>query len=92
VALLAAELQRRGGDERVAIVVLEPTLLPDFARAAARHGNIVVVAGRDEIETLQYTRRSTGVGAAEYLAGLQFSRLIVAGLPNAGASNANFGY
>jgi hypothetical protein len=89
----AAELAREAGDERVAVIVLEPLLLSAFANAAREGGlNVSIIEGRDDVETLQYARRSTIIGGAEFLAGLQFGAVLVAGLPAVNGRYANLGH
>ncbi|HZR15072.1 MAG TPA: UvrD-helicase domain-containing protein [Acidimicrobiia bacterium] len=82
------------GDARVAVVVLEPSCLEQLITAAgnARLGNVSVIQGRDDIEALRYTRRSTVLAAAEYVGGLQFDSVLVAGLPDTHTGVAHLGH
>jgi len=69
-------------DERVAVIgegvdeleALQRELLELEAIAGRRLG--VVIAGRDDIEQLNYSRKSLVVSAAEFCAGLQFTHVI----------------
>lgn len=92
VARSLAALQAQAGSDRVALVVLEATSLPTYVEVAERHTSVAVISGRDDVEKLQYTRRSAVVGAAEFLAGLQFSAVVVAGFPNTSDGYANLGH
>jgi hypothetical protein len=53
---------------------------------------VSIIATRDDVEGAQYRRRGILMGPAEYLAGLQFDSVIVAGLPDSGTGFANLGY
>jgi isopropylmalate/homocitrate/citramalate synthase len=44
--------------------------------------NVVGIESRDDVDMLRYSRRRVVIGAAEYLAGLQFWGIVVAGLPD----------
>ncbi len=80
------------GDDRVALVVIDPLALNDYAAFEGARPNVTVIRGRDDIEALQYARRSVVVSAAEYVAGLQFSVVIVAGFPGDSNRIANLGH
>ncbi len=53
---------------------------------------VSVIASREDIDILQYRRRGLVIGPAEYLAGLQFDSVLIAGLPDISTSFANQGY
>jgi len=53
---------------------------------------VSVIASREDIDILQYRRRGIVMGPAEYLAGLQFDFVLVAGLPDSSTGFANQGY
>lgn len=72
---------------RVALAIVESRMWPryaDLATSLARSGkfHITTIAGRSDIEGLGYRKRGLVVGAAEYLAGLQFDSVLIAGLPD----------
>ena len=78
---------------RTAIVVLNPLLLPDFATAAeGRCHAVVTISSRADVAELRYRKRSVVVSAAEYLGGLQFARVVVAGFQDTRGGFANRGY
>ena len=52
---------------------------------------VSVIADRDDIELVQYRRRGLVVAPAEYLAGLQFDSVFIAGLPHSVIGVANIG-
>lgn len=51
-----------------------------------------VLTSRDDINTLQYRRRGVVIAPAEFLAGLQFDAVFVAGMPDLTTTTANQGY
>lgn len=53
--------------------------------------HVSIIAGRGDIEGLGYRKRGLVVGLAEYLAGLQFDTVLVAGIPdlNPGSRTSN---
>lgn len=53
---------------------------------------VSIIESRDDAEGAQYRHRGILMGPAEYLAGLQFDSVIVAGLPDSGTGFANLGY
>jgi hypothetical protein len=53
---------------------------------------VSIIESRDDAEGTQYRHRGILMGPAEYLAGLQFDSVIVAGLPDSGSGFANLGY
>jgi hypothetical protein len=88
----AERASRRDGEDRVAVVLVDPIALEVYGAAAESRTNVTLIRGRDDIVSLQYARRSIAVGAAEYLAGLQFGTVIVAGFPRDTNRNANLGH
>lgn len=93
-----AGLVRRGRTPgRTAIAVVDESLFPAFralAEAASEQsrGSVSIIASRDDVEMLQYAPRRVVVGPVEYLAGLQFDRVVVAGLPDTRSATANAPY
>lgn len=81
-----------GADDRVAIVLLDPLVLNKYAEYDGERPNTTAIRGRDDIDALQYSRRSVVLSAAEYVAGLQFAVVIVAGFPPDANRAANLGY
>lgn len=70
------------GSRRVAVVLIEPSRIPEFSSSFERRGNsLVVIKSRDDVDTIRYAKRSIVLSASEYLAGLQFDDVIVAGFP-----------
>ncbi|UYB40594.1 AAA family ATPase [Streptomyces sp. Je 1-4] len=72
---------------RLALAVVDTHQWQRFSDLASRIGHsgkfhVSTVSGRSDIEGLGYRRRGLVVGPAEYLAGLQFDSVIVAGIPN----------
>ncbi|WP_437653704.1 UvrD-helicase domain-containing protein [Sorangium sp. So ce1182] len=93
VARRGAESEPDASSDRTAVVILDQLRLPAFVAALRQHKTrIVVIESRDDIDSLKYSRRSVVVGAAEYLAGLQFDRVIIAGAPPRSAATANQGH
>jgi hypothetical protein len=83
---------RRDGADRVAVVLVDPIALEVYGPAAEARSNMTLIRGRDDIVSLQYARRSVAVGPAEYLAGLQFGTVVVAGFPPHSNRTANLGH
>jgi hypothetical protein len=72
---------------RVALAVVDMKQWRRFSDLAASIGqsgkyNVSAISGRSDIEGLGYRRRGLVVGSAEYLAGLQFDTVLVAGIPD----------
>ncbi|MGH3005680.1 MAG: hypothetical protein ACRDOS_07245 [Gaiellaceae bacterium] len=88
----ARHAARVPSEERVAIVLIDPLVLNDYAEIAEAKTGVTLIRGRDEVEALQYSRRSIVVSAAEYVAGLQFGVVIVAGFPPESNRTANLGH
>jgi len=68
---------------RVAVVLVDREALDEYAKAAATPdvGRVNVLSSRDDLVSLQYEKRTVVLGPAEYVAGLQFDAVVVAGLP-----------
>jgi hypothetical protein len=79
-------------EDRVAIVLLDPLALNDYADYDGARPNTIVIRGRDDLDALQYSRRSVILSTAEYVAGLQFAVVIVAGFPDDSNKTAHLGY
>lgn len=88
----ASHASNAGVDDRVAIVLMDSLSLNDYAAAGGAKRNMTIVRGRDEIDSLQYSRRSVVLSAAEYVAGLQFAVVIIAGFPHDSNRTANLGH
>ncbi|MER7872179.1 UvrD-helicase domain-containing protein [Streptomyces solisilvae] len=93
IARAVQELYQEG---RLALAVVDSRQWQRFSGLASRIGtsgkfHVSTVSGRTDIEGLGYRSRGLVVGPAEYLAGLQFDTLLVAGIPdlNATGSTAN---
>jgi hypothetical protein len=76
---------------RLALAVVDTRQWPRFSELASRIGHsakfhVSTVSGRSDIEGLGYRRRGLVVGPAEYLAGLQFNSVLVAGIPDLNAA------
>ena len=76
---------------RVALAVVDTRQWPRFSNLASGIGHsakfhVSTVSGRSDIEGLGYRRRGLVVGPAEYLAGLQFDSVLVAGIPDMNAT------
>jgi hypothetical protein len=79
--------------ERVAVVLLDPLALPRFEAATHNvRGAFCIIQSRDDVDTLRYQRRSIVLTAAEYIGGLQFDHVVVAGFPETAQSVANLGH
>lgn len=82
------------GEDRAAVIVLEPGVLHDFKTQVVAEGtsHVSIIESRDDVDRLRYSRRSVVVGAAEYLGGLQFKSVLICGLPDSGGAFANLGH
>ncbi|MEO3787454.1 DEAD/DEAH box helicase [Actinocorallia sp. B10E7] len=81
---------------RLALAVVDTRQWRRFSELASHIGqsgkfHVSTISGRSDIEGLGYRRRGLVVGPAEYLAGLQFDSVLVAGIPdlNVAAPTAN---
>lgn len=87
------ELYSKG---RVALAVVDVRAWRRYAEFAFNIGtsgryHVSAITGRSDIEGIGYRKKGLVVGAAEYLAGLQFDAVLVAGVPDlrAGVSASN---
>lgn len=72
---------------RMALAVVDQRQWGRFSRLAAQIGasgrfHVSTISGRSDVDGLGYRRRGLVVGPAEYLAGLQFDTVLVAGIPD----------
>jgi hypothetical protein len=72
---------------RLALAIVDSRQWRRFSDLASRIGNsgkfhVSVISGRTDVEGAGYRRRGLVVGPAEYLAGLQFDAVLVAGIPD----------
>jgi len=68
--------------DRLAVILIEENRLDEFIESVQGAGlPYVKIQNRDDIDTLRYAKRSIVFAAAEYIAGLQFEEVIVAGFP-----------
>ena len=80
-------------DGRVAIVLLDPLLLPQYqARLDALDVKTVLIASRNDTERLRYTKKGIVLSAAEYVAGLQFNTVLCGGFVNTSTTVAHSGH
>lgn len=84
IAKAVQELYPRG---RLALAVVDSRSWPRFSELASRIGqsskfHVSTISGRSDVEGLGYRSRGLVVGPAEYLAGLQFDVVLVAGVPD----------
>lgn len=72
---------------RIALAVVDTRQWARFSELASRIGasrryHVSTISGRSDIEGVGYRSRGLVVGPAEYLAGLQFDTVLVAGIPD----------
>jgi hypothetical protein len=72
---------------QIALAVVDTRQWPRFSKLASRISQsgkykVLTISGRSDIEALAYRRYGLVVGPAEYLAGLQFKTVLVAGIPD----------
>lgn len=84
------ELYSRG---RIALAIVDPRQWRRYSELASNIGrsarfHVATISGRSDIEGLGYRGRGLVVGPAEYLAGLQFEVVLVAGVPDMGSTVA----
>ena len=78
----AARHGHHGSSHRVAVVLLDDRRLPEFDGAFQGKGiPLVEIRSRDDIDALRYSKRSVVLSSAEYVGGLQFDDVFVAGFP-----------
>lgn len=87
-------LEQTGPNEHLAIVLLDPLRLTDYETTAQGLPKLrfTMIRGKDDVEKLRYSRRSLVVSAAEYVAGLQFSHVLVSGFPRTDTRGAASSY
>lgn len=86
-----------GGGGQIAVAIVDQTkfriyenlMAPLLKNAGVK---VSVISSREDVEIVQYTRHGIVLGPAEYLAGLQFDSVFIAGLPESGTGIANPGY
>lgn len=71
---------------RIALAIVDPRQWGRFSGLAAQIGkspkfNVSAVSGRADIDGVGYRRHGLVVASAEYLAGLQFESVLIAGIP-----------
>ena len=76
---------------RLALAVVDTRQWQRFSDLASRIGHsgkfhVSTISGRSDIEGLGYRHRGLVVGPSEYLAGLQFDSVLVAGIPDLNAA------
>ena len=76
---------------RLALAVVDTRQWARFSDLASRIGNsakfhVSTISGRSEIDGFGYRRHGLIVGPSEYLAGLQFDSVLVAGIPDLNAA------
>ncbi|RSM63168.1 hypothetical protein DMH03_14230 [Amycolatopsis sp. WAC 01376] len=84
---IAKAVQRLYHSGRIALAVVDSRQWRRFSELASRIGtsgkfHVSTISGRTDIEGLGYRSRGLVVGPAEYLAGLQFDVVLVAGIPD----------
>lgn len=89
IAKAVHELYPRG---RLALAIVDMRLWRRFSALASRLGasskfHVTTITGRTDIDGLGYRHRGLVVGPAEYLAGLQFDAVLIAGVPSMRAGN-----
>lgn len=72
---------------RLALAIVDDRHWQRYSELASRIGqsgkfHVSTISGRTDVEGLGYRRRGLVVGPAEYLAGLQFYTVLVAGIPD----------
>ncbi|MFD9892677.1 UvrD-helicase domain-containing protein [Amycolatopsis sp. NPDC059027] len=72
---------------RLALAIVDNRHWQRFSELASRIGasgkfHVSTISGRTDVEGLGYRNRGLVVGPAEYLAGLQFDTVLVAGIPD----------
>jgi len=71
------------GSSRLAVILVDSMRLPEFCEEVSEVKlPVIVLENRDDVDTLRYSKRSVVFSAAEYVAGLQFDDVIVAGFPH----------
>jgi len=81
-AMARANSLREGGGHP-ALLVLDDRLFTPYAEMVKDRSDVSVITSRDDLPSLQHSRRRIVLGLAEHVAGLQFEDVLVAGLPEA---------
>lgn len=89
---IARAVQDRYQSGRMALAIVDTRQWRRFSELASLIGkspkfHVSTIAGRSDIEGLGYRKRGLVVGLAEYLAGLQFDTVLVAGIPDLSPGN-----
>jgi hypothetical protein len=92
IADVANRLTDRASEERIAIILVDSLAMERYAELNIKGVSVLALQGRDDVGALQYSKRAVVVSPAEYVAGLQFSTVIVAGFPPTMARRANLGH
>jgi hypothetical protein len=72
-----------GGSSRSAVILVDSMRLHEFGDEVSQAKlPVVVLESRDDVDAIRYSKRSVVFSAAEYVAGLQFDDVIVAGFPS----------
>lgn len=81
-------------NERIAVILVDALRLPEYEKGLRDNTDLrlSVIQSRDDVEILRYARKSVIVAPAEYLAGLQFDRVVVVAIPGTQLRVANLGY
>ena len=84
---IARAVHDRYQNGRMALAIVDTRQWRRFSELAALLGkspkfHVSTITGRSDIEGLGYRKRGLVVGMAEYLAGLQFDTVLVAGIPD----------
>jgi len=82
---------------RTAIAIVDERRFAEFrvvaeTRAARGVQSVSVISSREEVDNLQYSQSSLIVAPAEYMAGLQVDRIVIAGFPHTQTFGANLGH
>jgi hypothetical protein len=85
-------LSDRASEERIAIILVDTLAVGYYSDLGIKGGSVLLLQGRDEVDSLQYSKRAVVLSPAEYVAGLQFSTVVVAGFPPAAGRRANLGH
>lgn len=80
-------------DGRVAVVTLDPLLIPRFEAALSEAGvPFIVIASRNDVDKLRYRKRGIILSSAEYVAGLQFNTVLCCGFVDSTTGVAHSGH
>lgn len=85
-AIISAYSQAAGSGTHLALAFVDEDAYRRYAQMIRSLGTsgkyrIIEITSRDDVGLLRYHKRGIVVGPAEYLAGLQFDTVLVAGLP-----------